>query len=87
MNDDRAEVDELMLEITDYKNDYADMAIEKLFRKCSTSWEDSLGQPNTGVLWLAADPSCGNWCRTSNALYEEYYDCPGARPHDRMDYV
>ena len=39
MNDDRAEVDELMLEITDYKNDYADMAIEKLFRKCSTSWE------------------------------------------------
>jgi len=50
VNDDRAEVDELMLEITDYKNDYADMAIEKLFRKCSTSWEDSLGQPNTGVM-------------------------------------
>lgn len=67
VNDDRAEVDELMLEITDYKNDYADMAIEKLFRKCSTSWEDSLGQPNTVVLWLAADPSCGNWCRTSTA--------------------
>ena len=39
MNNDRAEVDELILEIADYKNDYADMAAEKLFRKCSTSWE------------------------------------------------
>jgi hypothetical protein len=38
MNDDRAEVDELILGVTDYKNDYADMAAEKLFRKCSTSW-------------------------------------------------
>jgi hypothetical protein len=26
MNDDRAEVDELILQIADYKNDYADMA-------------------------------------------------------------
>ena len=39
MNNDRAEVDELIFEIADYKNDYADMAAEKLFRKCSTSWE------------------------------------------------
>ena len=39
MNNDRAEVDELILEIADYKNDYADVAVEKLFRKCSTSWE------------------------------------------------
>jgi hypothetical protein len=39
MNNDRAEVDELILEIADYKNDYADMAAEKLLRKCSTSWE------------------------------------------------
>jgi hypothetical protein len=39
VNNDRAEVDELILEIADYKNDYADMAAEKLFRKCSTSWE------------------------------------------------
>ena len=39
MNDDRTEVDELILEISDYKNDYADMAVEKLLRKCSTSWE------------------------------------------------
>ena len=31
MNHDRAEVDELILEIADYKNDYAGMAIEKLF--------------------------------------------------------
>jgi len=27
------------LKIADYKNDYADVAAEKLFRKCSTSWE------------------------------------------------
>ena len=39
MNNDCLEVDELILEIADYKNDYADMAAEKLFRKCSTSWE------------------------------------------------
>ena len=39
MNQDCLEVDELILEITDYKNDYADRAAEKLFRKCSTSWE------------------------------------------------
>jgi len=38
MNNDRAEVDELILEIADYKNDLADMAAEKLLRKCSTSW-------------------------------------------------
>ncbi|MFZ1020288.1 MAG: hypothetical protein WCE82_00155 [Halobacteriota archaeon] len=39
MNNDCIEVDELILEIADFKNDYADMAAEKLFRKCSTSWE------------------------------------------------
>jgi hypothetical protein len=39
MNNDSADVDELILEIADYKNDLADMAAEKLFRKCSTSWE------------------------------------------------
>ena len=39
MNNDRAEVDELILEIAVYKNDYAEMAAEKLFRKCSTSWD------------------------------------------------
>ncbi len=38
MNNDRVEVDGLLLEITDYKNDLADTAAEKLFRKCSTSW-------------------------------------------------
>jgi hypothetical protein len=38
MNDDRVDVDELILEIADYKNDLADMAAEKLLRKCSTSW-------------------------------------------------
>jgi hypothetical protein len=39
MSNDCAEVDALILEIADYKNDYADMAAEKLLRKCSTSWE------------------------------------------------
>jgi hypothetical protein len=39
MHNDRVEVDELILELADYKNDYADMAAEKLLRKCSTSWE------------------------------------------------
>ena len=37
MNNDCVEVDELILEIADYKNDCADMAAEKLLRKCSTS--------------------------------------------------
>ena len=39
MNNDCVEVDELILEISDYKNDYADLAAEKLFRKCSTNWD------------------------------------------------
>jgi hypothetical protein len=39
MNNDWTEVDELILEIADYKNDYADVTAEKLLRKCSTSWE------------------------------------------------
>jgi hypothetical protein len=39
MHNDRLEVDELILELADYRNDYADMAAEKLLRKCSTSWE------------------------------------------------
>jgi len=38
MNNDCLKVDELILEIADYKNDYANMAAEKLLRKCSTSW-------------------------------------------------
>jgi hypothetical protein len=39
VNNDCVEVDELIFELADYKNDYADMAAEKLLRKCSTSWE------------------------------------------------
>ena len=39
MHNDCVEVDKLILALADYKNDYADMAAEKLFRKCSTSWE------------------------------------------------
>jgi len=39
VNNECAEVDELILKVADYKNDHADMAAEKLLRKCSTSWE------------------------------------------------
>lgn len=39
MNNDCLEVDELILELVDYKNDLADVAAEKLMRKCSTSWD------------------------------------------------
>jgi flagellar biosynthesis chaperone FliJ len=39
MKSDCVEVDELIVQLTDYKNDYTDMAAEKLLRKCSRSWE------------------------------------------------
>ncbi|MGZ4891982.1 MAG: hypothetical protein ACXV2B_06970 [Halobacteriota archaeon] len=39
MNSDCVEVDELILQLADYKNDYTDMAAEKLLRMCSRSWE------------------------------------------------
>jgi hypothetical protein len=38
VNNDCLEVDELILELADYRNNLADMAAEKLFKKCSTSW-------------------------------------------------
>jgi len=39
VNNDCLEVDELIIELSDYKNDLADVAAERLLRKCSTSWE------------------------------------------------
>jgi len=39
VRDDCLQVDELLLQLADYKNDVADMAAEKLLRKCSTNWE------------------------------------------------
>ncbi len=39
MNSDCIEVDELILKLADYKNDYTDVAAEKRLRKCSRSWE------------------------------------------------
>jgi flagellar biosynthesis chaperone FliJ len=36
---DCIQVDELLLQLADYKNDYSSVAAEKLLRKCSTSWE------------------------------------------------
>ena len=39
MREDCTHVDELLLQLADYKNDYTDVAAEKLLRKCSTSWD------------------------------------------------
>ena len=39
MHDDCLQVDELLLQLADYTNDYAEAAAEKLLRKCSTNWE------------------------------------------------
>ena len=39
VNNERVEVDELILELADYRNDYADIAAEKLLRKCSCNWK------------------------------------------------
>jgi hypothetical protein len=39
VREDCIEVDELLLQISDYKNDCESIAAETLFRKCSTSWE------------------------------------------------
>ena len=39
MKDDCAEVDELLRQLADYKNDFGDVAAENLLRKCSTSWD------------------------------------------------
>jgi len=39
VNNDCEDVDELILEIAGYKNDHCNTAAEKLFRKCSTSWD------------------------------------------------
>ncbi len=39
MNNDCAEVDGLLLEIEDFKDDFANVAAEKHLGKCSTSWD------------------------------------------------
>jgi hypothetical protein len=53
MNSDCVEVDELILQLADYKNDYADVAAEKLLRKCSRSWEANQYLENhTHNAWL-----------------------------------
>jgi hypothetical protein len=39
MREDWIQVDELLRQFADYKNDYADMAAEQLLRMCSTSWD------------------------------------------------
>ena len=39
VNNECAEVDELIFDLAHYKNDYADMAAEKLLRTCSRNWK------------------------------------------------
>ena len=39
VNNECVEVDELILELADHKNDFADMAAEKLLRKCACNWK------------------------------------------------
>jgi len=39
LNEDCVKVDELLRQLADYKNNYADMAAEKLLKRCSTSWD------------------------------------------------
>jgi hypothetical protein len=53
MNDDCVEVDELIQELADYKNDFVDMVADKLLRKCSTSWDAySYLQDRVHDVWL-----------------------------------
>ncbi|MGA2885914.1 MAG: hypothetical protein ABSE80_12295 [Halobacteriota archaeon] len=53
MNNDCLVVDELILELADYKNDYGDIAAEKRLRKCSTSWEAYQYLARPRARWLA----------------------------------
>jgi hypothetical protein len=39
VREDCLQVDELLFQLADYTNDYAEAAAETLFRKISTSWE------------------------------------------------
>ena len=39
VNNECVEVDDLILELADHKNDFADMAAEKLLRKCARNWK------------------------------------------------
>jgi hypothetical protein len=53
MKSDSVEVDELILQLADYKNDHAEMAAEKLLRMCSRSWEaHQYLQDRTHDAWL-----------------------------------
>lgn len=53
MNNDCLEIDELILALSDYKDDYADAAAEKSLLKCITSWEAYLYlQDRVHDVWL-----------------------------------
>jgi hypothetical protein len=73
MNNNCVEVDQLILEIADYKNDCADMAAEKLLRKCSTSWE--------------AYQTCGTVCMTRGYPTAHASSCDGFSRGYRCRYI
>ncbi|HYC19331.1 MAG TPA: hypothetical protein VEF35_01760 [Candidatus Bathyarchaeia archaeon] len=80
LNNDRTEVDELVLEIADYKNDYADTAAEKLFRKCSTvGWLFSICETARTMLGyrIANVSSCDDSSRRYRCRYMSVADTGG----------
>ena len=52
MTNDCVDVDELIPENRRLQSDYAEMAAEKLFRKCSTSWGNRTNTCGTSFTWL-----------------------------------
>ena len=72
MREDCIQVDELLRQLADYKNDYADMAAVKLLKKCSTSWEafkylqDRVHDP-----WIPE--SARHCCELQSHIYEAAY--------------
>ena len=74
MNNDCLEVDELILEIADYTNDYVDMAAEKLWRKCSTSWEAYNTRETAHDGWLP-----NSACQQLRRIIKKKYRCDCSR--------
>jgi hypothetical protein len=77
MRDDCLQVDELLLQLADYKNDAADMAAEKLLRKCSTNWEAySYLKDRVHDVWLP-DSASSSKCDRSSKRYK--YSCTNGK--------
>jgi hypothetical protein len=59
MRNELLEVDGLILEVADYKNNYAEVAAEKLLRRCSTSWPWIVSHgPGYAVMRAAGNLAC-----------------------------